>query len=108
MDLLEYLKQQPKARERKNKNRAIGNLILEKYKLNDIAYINVMSKEQASDMVGEILSLDRKWRKILEENPELRGTDYGDKEMLAQEKQIELGYLPGFHEDLRKLKTLTN
>ncbi len=45
-----------------------------------------------ADIVGEILSLDRKWRKILEENPELRGQDYGEKEILEVEKQRELGY----------------
>lgn len=88
MDLLTYLKTEPRARERANKNRAIGNLLLEKY------HTGQFSKEVMSNLVGEVLSLDRKWRKILEENPDLRGTDYKDKDRLEQEKQLELGYQP--------------
>lgn len=87
MNLLGYLKNQPLARERKNKNRAIGNLCRDKYFPN-----SDLNKDRMEDMVGEILSLDRKWRKILEENPDLRGTDYGDKDELEVEKQRELGY----------------
>lgn len=88
MELLTYLKQEPRARERKNKNRAIGNLVRENYGLND----KHLSKDRVADMVGEILSMDRQWRKILEENPDLRGTDYGDKTELVLEKQRSLGY----------------
>ena len=101
MELLNYLKQEPRARLRRNKNRAIGNLMSEKYESQLL-----LSKEMMADMVGEILSLDRKWRKILEENPELRGSDYKDKEILEQEAQIKLGYDPLYQQDLKKLKTL--
>lgn len=87
MELIEYLKTEPRARERKNKNRAIGNLVFKKYGLE-----TDIDKLLLSDVIGEILSLDRKWRKILEENPELRGSDYGEKEVLEVEKQRELGY----------------
>lgn len=87
MELIDYLKTEPRARERKNKNRAIGNLLQKKY-----FYTENISKDKMADMVGEILSLDRKWRKILEENPDLRGTDYTDKVELELEKQRELGY----------------
>lgn len=89
MNLLDYLKQEPRARERKNKNRAIGNITIKKYQLDKNMFVD---KEQMADMVGEILSMDRQWRKILEENPELRGTDYGDKDKLEEMKQLELGY----------------
>lgn len=104
MELIDYLKKEPRARERKNKNRAIGNVLKNKY------YNNLMGIEQArmADIVSEVLTLDRQWRKILEENPDLRGTDYKEKVELAQKKQIELGYSPGYHQDVAKLKTLTN
>lgn len=72
-----YLEEQPQDRERKNKNRAIDNLIIKKY---------------MQDMVGDILSADRAWRKVLEENINLRGTNYGDKDDLEIIKQRELGY----------------
>lgn len=91
MDLLTYLKQEPRARERSHKNRAIGNLALKKFYPNETFYHD--DKSKMADMIGEILTLDRQWRKILEENPELRGTDYKDKTLLEEKKLAELGYL---------------
>jgi hypothetical protein len=46
------LRQIPAARERKNKNRAIGKVIQMKYKLN-------LTLDQMAEMVKEINSLDR-------------------------------------------------
>jgi hypothetical protein len=83
--LHKYLEVQPLARERKSKNRAIGNLLIETYDL-------ALSKESMEIVVKDILSLDRSWRKILEENPELRGKDYGEKDELEHRKLKELGY----------------
>lgn len=80
-----YLEGEPKARERSNKNRAIGNLISKQYGLE-------IDKAKMSDMVGEILSADRAWRKVLEENESLRGSDYQMKDELEINKQRELGY----------------
>ena len=90
MNIIDYLKAQPKSRERKNKNRAIGNMIQMKY-LVDI------EKAKLADIVGEVLTLDRAWRKALEENPDLRGSDYKEKEILSQQKQIDLGYEVGYN-----------
>lgn len=81
----EYLVAQPKARERSNKNRVIGNLMIHDYSLE-------ISKDKMADMVGEILNADRAWRKVLEDNKDLRGTDYADKDELELLKQQELGY----------------
>lgn len=107
MELIDYLKSEPRARERKNKNRAIGNVILEKYSSQFPLYGDTKEdKAKMADIVGEILSLDRKWRKILEENPDLRGTDYKDKEILEQNKMLELGFNPNHRQDVNKLKTL--
>jgi len=92
MNIKDYLIKEPRARERANKNRAIGNLILETYGIQ-------VSRETMQDIVGEVLSLDRQWRKTLEENEELRGSDYDKKTILEQKAQIELGYEP-----LTKLK----
>ena len=96
MELIDYLKQEPRARERKNKNRAIGNLLIAPYiekVMKDNGFKEFISnKADIADIVGEVLTLDRQWRKILEENPELRGTDYKDKAMLEEKKLEELGY----------------
>lgn len=93
MELIDYLTQEPRARERKYKNRAIGNVILEKYSSQFPLYGDTKEdKAKMADIVGEILSLDRKWRAILEKNPDLRGSDYGQKEELVEKKLQELGY----------------
>lgn len=83
-ELIKYLKTEPRARERANKDRAIINLLLEKNP-NLKEY-----KEQLIRLVGEYSKLDRYWRKILEERPDLRGSDYGDKEKLEEAKIKEL------------------
>lgn len=80
-----YLEIEPRARERRNKNRAIGNVILEDYSLD-------IPKQTMSEIVAEILTYDRVWRKILEENLHLRGTDYLDKQKL--EEQIISSFYP--------------
>lgn len=50
--------------------------------------------------------MDRAWRKALQENPELRGSDYSDKEVLEQSKELELGYAPNYQKDIKTLKLL--
>lgn len=101
MELIDYLKKEPRARERANKNRAIGNLCRDRYFPN-----SDLNKNKMEDMVGRILLMDRQWRKILEENPELRGSDYKDKDILEQQAQINLGYEVNYNSNVAKLKTL--
>lgn len=100
MNLKQYLESEPRARQRSNKNRALGNLIITQYNLQ-------IDKGTMADIVGEVLSLDRQWRKLLEENEHLRGTDYSQKTILEQQKQIELGYEGGYYTDKKRLENLT-
>lgn len=86
--LIEYLESEPKARERRNKDRAIVNILIKKYPMLGES----VPKEVLIGFVKEHNSMDRYWRKILEERTDLRGDDYGDKDGLEIEKQIELGY----------------
>lgn len=97
--LKSYLEVEPRGRLRKNKNRAIGNLISKQYGLE-------IDKNKMADMVGEILSADRAWRKVLEDNEHLRGEDYNQKQILEENKMLELGYSPNFHKDNKTLKLL--
>lgn len=76
-----FLEKNPKARERMYKNKAIGYIISKKF-----------NGSNWGDLVGEVLTSDRSWRKVLEENPHLRGKDYASKDRLEKEKQLELGY----------------
>ena len=102
-----YLKSEPRFRERKNKDRGLVNLLTKKYPtLGNLVREGTMSKEELVDFVRDYASTDRTWRQALEENKALRGSDYLDKDRLAQCKQTELGYTPGYQADRTKLKTL--
>jgi len=76
----EYLEEEPKFRERSNKDRGIVNLLIQKHPtLSILIKEGIISKAILVEMVQEYASMDRSWRKILEENESLRGSDYGDK-----------------------------
>jgi len=106
-DVLDYLKKEPRFRERSNKDRGIVNLLMQKYASVRVATESgVITKEMLTTLVQEYATADRSWRQALEENPPLRGKDYSDKTRLVQQKRLELGYTPGYSEDRRKLKTL--
>jgi hypothetical protein len=86
-DILKYLKEDERFRERANKNRGIANLISKKYGIE-------IPKDKRDDIIGDILTADRSWRMALKEEPSLRGKDYNDGEVLSQEWQLNNGYEP--------------
>ena len=90
------LENEPKGRERKHKNKAIAYLIRKKYK-----QMFPIDNDLVADILAEASSLDRYWRQVLQENEHLRGSDYGDSEVLQEEKQLELGYEPGYKKDIK-------
>lgn len=83
----QYLVDEPRFRERSNRERGIVNLLIKKYPV-----LAEVPKDVMIKAVHDFSSMDRSWRKILEETPKLRGTDYGDKESLEKLYQAELGY----------------
>lgn len=83
----DYLEKEPRARERKLHKRAMVNILLEDYQ----ALKNVQ-KETLIDFCNDFENATRAWRKVTEENPSLRGTDYNEKDELVKLKQQELGY----------------
>lgn len=91
-EILDYLKSHPQFRERSSKNKWVGGIVLKKYGVE----LTPKMKDQLGDIVGDILGADRMWRKHTAENPDLRGSDYGDKQVLEEEAQLALGYEPGF------------
>lgn len=106
-EVVKYLKEQPLFRERKNKDRGLVNLLTKRYSaLGDVLREGRMSKEELVQFVRDYATADREWRQALEEDPRLRGADYGDKERLTQKKMLGLGYTPGYKSDRSKLKTL--
>lgn len=88
--LRRYLQDEPKARERVNKVRAIANLLQRNH-----PSIQGVSKEVFTEIIDETIAYERYWRKILLEHPHLRGADYETKRKVVQKKQIELGYESG-------------
>ncbi len=103
----EYLKSEPKFRERRNKDIGFVNLLARRY-----GTLGILLKREEIDhktmvaIIQDAASMDRAWRQILEHDETLRGNDYGEKTKLEQETQLELGYTPGFEADIKKLETL--
>lgn len=96
-----YLLGEPRARERTLHQRGMVNLLLESY-----PEMKSISKEKLVDFCHDFESHCRIWRKVLEENPELRGKDYDTKERVEQEYMLNLGYQPGYHNDIKQLSLL--
>jgi hypothetical protein len=83
-----HLEKYPAARERKNKNKFIGWLLDSTYHLT----LAGISKGALGNIVTDVSTYDRAWRQVLQKEPSLRGSDYGEKDELEEEKLTELGY----------------
>lgn len=91
--VIEYLETEPRFRERKNKDRGIVNILLKRYSsLKNALEQHLMSKDDLTAIVQDYASLDRAWRKALEDDPRLRGSDYDEKDRLEAETMAKLGY----------------
>lgn len=102
-----YLEKQPLFRERRNKDVGIVNILIGRhYKLGEAIRDGLLSKGQVTEIMQEYATMDRSWRQALEQHEGLRGKDYDDKAKLEQEKQVQLGYVPGSDADSRKLGTI--
>lgn len=96
------LENHPALRERRNRYKAIWELLHDKYQK------DMWGKETFLIVGPEILSITRIINKVQEEHKELRGSDYADGKILSQQTQVNLGYEPGYHQDMRKLETLAD
>lgn len=81
----------------------IASILAQKYPELKTVFKN---KEEAAQMIKLACNLNRSWQKVLQNHPELRGDDYSEKEVLEQTVEVELGYTPGFHQDVKKLKQI--
>jgi hypothetical protein len=91
--VLEYLRSEPRFRERHNKDRGIANLLIEKYHLD-------IEKSRLTAVIQDANSMDRYWRKLTAENPDLRGKDYDTKRIVEERKQMDLGYESGYYSNI--------
>lgn len=81
------LREDPRARERVNKDRAIRVLLTKRFPdLQKVPKFTLIKALRAYS------SYDRAWRKATEEFPELRGSDWAEKFHLEEAKKKELGY----------------
>lgn len=88
-DLYQYLVNEPRARERKFKDRGVVNVLINKPRYHELRNID---KETLVEFVREHETYMRSWRQILEKTPELRGKDYETKQKAVKNKLKELGY----------------
>ncbi len=86
-------------RERKKRGRFIAWLIDKKYRTE-------LPLDLLEDMLRDGENMSREWRKVLEDEPSLRGGDYNTKRLVEERKQIELGYIPGFEESIKLFNKL--
>ena len=99
-----HLEKRPLARERSMKNKFLAVLLLKKYEGEMQTGVTDGIIER---LIVDASSYDRAWRQVLQHEPQLRGTDYDEKAMLEQEKELELGYQPGIKKDIKKVAEIT-
>lgn len=88
LNVYRYLKEEPRARERANKNRALANLLFKRF-----PQLQEFDKDLLEEIAKYTTKIDRNWRKILEEKPSLRGSDYEKTKKTTQKPVLkELGY----------------
>ncbi len=97
----ELLVNQPLARERRNRARAVWKILEIRHACTEIG------KDKFLDpYFTEIQTINRLILNIQQYEPDLRGKDYADKKILEQEKMLELGYSPGHFQDVKKLSKI--
>lgn len=91
----DFLVAEPRARERRNRTRAIVNLL--RPGLPEVERIKLISLIEDAESANRYI---RDWQL---NDPTLRGTDYQDKTALEQRVQLDLGYEPGLPGDVKRL-----
>src|SRR3990167_1831806 len=90
--LKQLLKDEPRSRERRNKVRAVAHVLRKTHPV-----LGQIVPEVLQLIVNDVIALERYWRKILVENPELQGKDYNTKRQIVQEYQQKIGYESGYN-----------
>lgn len=93
-----YLEQEPRARERRFRNRTVWNILQKLHRF------ETLDKDTFCKLYTKFDSVRRLICKVQEENENLRGQDYSpDKDILEQEKMLELGYQVRHYQDVKTL-----
>ena len=106
-EVVSYLENNPKFRERKYRGTLLCNLALRATGLgNKYSRGEKLTVQEMCDFAVKFDSYRHAWGDVTREVPSLRGSDYEDGERLAQEKQTQLGYAPSYRQDVTTLKKL--
>jgi hypothetical protein len=102
----QYCKEEYRARYLKMRNRAVLNLVLPKHPVLKQA-IEGMDKGTLIEFAKDIQTYARAFRQVLEAHPEWTNDQEKYEKMIKeQQTQIDLGYTPGFHEDVKQVQML--
>lgn len=92
-EVKQFLEENVPARERANKDKALVMLLVRRQPMFRQAIdADIISMNMLLTMVQDYTSMDRAWRKLLQDNEYLRGGDYQSKDELEIDVQRELGY----------------
>ena len=106
-EVVYFLENNPKFRERKYRGHLMCNLALKATNLgNKYSKGEKLTIQELCEFAVKFDSYRHAWTDVTKDVPGLRGTDYEEKEVLVQEKLIEMGYRGGHYEDVKTLKSL--
>ena len=95
----QMLKDNPAFRERKIRLYYIAEFLIDRYHL-------PTSPTILADALSDSESVNRYVRLIQASNETLRGKDYDTKRLTEERKELELGYEPRYHQDIKQGKLL--
>lgn len=95
----------PEFRERKKRGDYLVILALRKCELEDkYKSSRQLTLQEMADVAKSFDTYRHEWDAVLRDYPGLQGKDYADKKVLVQQKQIEYGYEPSYHQNVKQLK----
>jgi hypothetical protein len=101
-----YCKEEYRARYLKMRNRSVLNLVLPKHPVLAHA-VEGIDKATLIEFTKDIQTYARSFRQVMEAHPEWTNEQEKYEKMIKEQRtQMDLGYNPGFHEDINKLFNL--
>lgn len=89
----EKLEKHTAFRERKDRGKYLATLSLRRYGLEQVGSTSTcLTKDELAKVCVTYETYERAWRKVLEENEHLRGSDYEEKTEKEEKVKKELGY----------------
>lgn len=99
------LTQIPWSRERVRKDEALTRLLTNKKTWD--GHLSAFTLTELVEFAKDYASSDRYWRLLTKDHEELRGSDWDTKQIVEERKQLEIGYEPRYHENVRSLAGMT-